>query len=99
MSANSVVNLVSGIWAALTVLALMALLIAFANEPGEDALENLVLFFIVWSVSLIFGLVAFVLRAVLDRRLTGTARWFGWIAPIGSAAGIVVLATIGHVVG
>ena len=83
----------------MTALIVLHPLIDWLVDPGGDPLDRLVYPFMWWGMSMIPGIAAMVARLVLDKRLTGMARWFGWVPPVGCAAGIVALAVFGHVVG
>lgn len=99
MTANSVVNLVSGLWIAMTAMAVLHPLAHWMmDRPGGDALDRVLYFTIWWSLSIVPGVIAATLRALLDKRLTGMARWFGWVPAVGVPAGIFILAAAGWIV-
>lgn len=96
MTANSVVNLVAGLWVAMTAMAFVHPAAHWMlDRSGDGALDRVLYFYVWWSLSIIPGIVAATLRAVLDKRLTGMARWFGWVPAVGVPVGILILAAAG----
>ena len=82
-------------------LALGAEAVLFLNNDAElcpGALDRLVYVAMWWSLSIIPGIVSATLRAAMDKRLTGTARWFGWVPAVGVPAGIFLFAIAGLLV-
>ena len=83
----------------MTAFAVIGVLLAFAIEPGETSQWLFVICFTVWAISLIVGMIAIIMFAVLNNRLSGAARWMGWIAPVGSGVGLICLSVFGLIVG
>lgn len=90
MTANLFVNGIGLIWAAMMALSVIVPTgIAIASDDEGRWGWMLVVAILLQAYALIPALATMVLRLVLDRRLTGPARWFGFVP--GSVSGVVLL--------
>ncbi len=98
MTANTVVNVLSVLWIAMTVSMILLGALAFQIDDAEFGAALFVTAGILWSASTILALIVMGCRLFLQKRLTGMSIWLGWVPPIGLSISITGFAIFGLLV-
>jgi hypothetical protein len=90
MTANAFVNGLGLIWLAMMVLSVaVPVYLGVAHDDDGRGGWIIISVILLQAYALIPALASMILRLVLDKRLTGSARWFGFVP--GSVSGVLLL--------
>lgn len=90
MTANAFVNGIGLIWLAMMILSVVVpVFLGVAYEEHERGGWIIISAILLQAYALIPALASMILRLVLDKRVTGRARWFGFVP--GSVSGVLLL--------